>query len=86
MRIIRTALSLLTIALAACVFSLAVIAGAHEAVLAHTAQDDLLITALALCGVVISSVNGFGRKTARSHTERFIFRRTAVASKGPKFN
>jgi hypothetical protein len=56
-------LSLVGIAIAAPVFALTLVAGAHAAAVA---ANDVLLLALALCGAVHGGLNGFGRRTLRA--------------------
>jgi hypothetical protein len=58
--------SLVGIAVAAPFFAIAVIVGARAVALAHDAQDDLLLVALALGGAAISMINGYGRRTVKA--------------------
>src|SRR5437016_12379674 len=53
-------LSKVTIAVAAVVFALAMSSLA-------AVESDPLLSALTLCGAVLSGLNGFGRRTARVH-------------------
>jgi hypothetical protein len=56
-------ISLVVIAIAAPVLALGVFLAASAIV----AGNELLLTALTLCGAVVSGVNGFGRRTVRTH-------------------
>ena len=56
-------LSLVGIAIAAPVFALTLVAGAHAAAVA---VNDVLLLALALCGAVHGGFNGFGRRTLKA--------------------
>ncbi len=60
-------LSLIGMAIAAPVLAIAVLVSAR---VAAVAENDLLLFALALCGAVVSGINGFGRRTikAKSHS------------------
>ena len=58
-------ISLVGVALAAPFFVIAVIVGARAVALAHNAQDDLLLVALAFGGAAMSMINGFGRRGAK---------------------
>jgi hypothetical protein len=64
-------ISLVVIAIAAPVLALGVFLAASAIV---AAGNELLLTALTLCGAVVSGVNGFGRRTvrtdSRSHRSR----------------
>lgn len=44
-------------------FLIALVAGARAVELAQNAHDDALLIVLAMCGAVISMINGFGRRT-----------------------
>ena len=55
-------LSLVGIAIAAPVFALTLVAGAHAAAVA---VNDVLLLALAVCGAVHGGLNGFGRRTLK---------------------
>ena len=54
-------ISLAGILVAAPVFALGILVSARAAAVAG---NDLLLLALALCGAVVSGINGFGRRTA----------------------
>jgi hypothetical protein len=63
-------ISLVVIAIAAPVLALGVFLAARAIV---AAGNELLLTALTLCGAVVSGMNGFGRRTAgtiQSHRSR----------------
>ena len=70
--------SLVGVALAAPFFVIAIIVGARAVALAHNAQDDLLLVALAFGGAMVSMINGFGRRSG-TKAERAA-RRHAKAS------
>lgn len=57
--------SLIGILLAAPFFAIALIIGARAVAVSQSAEDDLLLAALALAGAVASVINGTGRRTAR---------------------
>jgi hypothetical protein len=57
--------SLTGILLVAPFFVVALIVGVRAVALAQSAQDDLLLVALALCGAVGSIINSMSRRTAR---------------------
>ena len=59
-------ISLVGVALAAPFFAIAVIVGARAMALAHNAQDDLLLVALATGGAALSMINGFGRRAGKA--------------------
>jgi hypothetical protein len=59
-------ISLVVIAIAAPVLALGVFLAASAIV---AAGNELLLTALTLCGAVVSGVNGFGRRTARAESQ-----------------
>jgi hypothetical protein len=61
----REFISLVVIAIAAPVLALGVFLAAGAIV---AAGNELLLTALTLCGAVVSGVNGFGRRTARAES------------------
>lgn len=63
---LRTLLSLAAIAFAAPFMAVTLIVGARATALAHGAQDDLLLLALAFGGVVASIINGFGQRTSKA--------------------
>jgi hypothetical protein len=58
--------SLVGVALAAPFFVIAVIVGARAVALAHNAQDDLLLVALAFGGAMVSMINGFGHRSGKA--------------------
>ena len=58
--------SLVGFALAAPFILIAMLAGARAVELAQNAQDDALLIVLAMCGGVISMINGFGRRTRKA--------------------
>jgi hypothetical protein len=58
----REMLSIATIALAALVFALEISVSANAAAV----PGDLLLLTVALCGAIVSGVNGFGRQMARA--------------------
>lgn len=60
-------ISLVGIAIAAPVLALSILVSARAAAMA---ENDILLCALALCGAVVSAVNGFGRRTikAKAHS------------------
>ncbi|HLA09811.1 MAG TPA: hypothetical protein VJ023_04280 [Pyrinomonadaceae bacterium] len=58
-------LSLVGIAIAAPVFALTLVAGAHAAAVA---VNDVLLLALAGCGAVHGGLNGFGRRTLKAES------------------
>ena len=62
----KEVVSLAGIAIAAPLFALVLLVGASATGLM---ENDFLLLALALCGAVVSGVNGFGRRTikAQSH-------------------
>lgn len=57
--------SLALIAITAPVFAL----GLVLAIRTVTAENDLLLLALTLCGAVVSGINGFGRRTVRPESQ-----------------
>lgn len=59
-------ISLVGVAVAAPFFLIALVAGARAVELARGAQDEALLIVLAMCGAVISMVNGFGRRTRKA--------------------
>lgn len=61
----KTLMSLAIFCIAALLLTAALVVGGRAIALAHGAQDDLLIVALALGGAAASMVNGFGRTTKR---------------------
>jgi hypothetical protein len=61
--------SLTGLLLVAPFFAVALIVGARAVSLSQSAQDDLLLVALALGGAVASIVNGIGRRTAGEKSE-----------------
>ncbi len=61
----REVVSLAGIAIAAPLFALVLLVGARAAGLM---ENDFLLLALALCGAVVSGVNGFGRRTIRAQS------------------
>ena len=64
----RMFISLVGVALVVPFFVIALVVGARAVALAHGAQDDLLLIALAFCGAVFSVANGFGHRTASKGT------------------
>ena len=69
--------SLAAIAIIAPLFALALIGSLRATV---AAGHEFLLLALALCGAVVSGINGFGRRTARHESIR------AGATAGPQSN
>jgi hypothetical protein len=63
---IKELLSLAGILVAAPVLALGLLVSARAMAVA---EHDLLLLALALCGAVVSGINGFGRRTARTNTQ-----------------
>lgn len=59
-------ISLVGVAVAAPFFLIALVAGARAVELAQGAQDEALMIVLAMCGAVISMINGFGRRTQKA--------------------
>ncbi|HEX8175697.1 MAG TPA: hypothetical protein VF543_11315 [Pyrinomonadaceae bacterium] len=59
-------ISLVGVMVAAPFFLIALVAGARAIELAQNAQDDALLIVLAMCGAVISMINGFGRRTQKT--------------------
>jgi hypothetical protein len=59
---VKMLISLAAVALAAPFFALALLVGARAVALAHSAQDNLLLVALAFVGAGLSVLNGFGRR------------------------
>ena len=55
-------LSLVGIAIAAPILALGILVSARATAVT---ENDFLLFALALCGAVVSSVNGFGRRTIK---------------------
>lgn len=66
---IKELISLAGILVAAPLFALGLLVSSRAA---GVADHDFLLLALALCGAIVSGINGFGRRTARtrSHSER----------------
>lgn len=62
-------ISLVGVAVAAPFFLIALVAGARAVELAQDAQDEALMIVLAMCGAVISMINGFGRRTQKARRE-----------------
>lgn len=73
-------ISLVGVAVAAPFFLIALVAGARAVELAHDAQDEALMIVLAMCGAVISMINGFGRRTQKA--QRQAMRATTTAHHG----
>lgn len=67
--------SLVGIAIAAPVLTLAILVSAR---VAAVKENDFLLLALALCGVVVSAKNGFGRRTIKAQLH------SASGRKGPQ--
>ena len=63
-------ISLVSVAIAAPFFLIALIAGARAVELAHSAHDDALLVVLAFAGAVISMINGYGRRTSNRSSAR----------------
>ena len=61
----KEVVSIVGIAIAAPMFALALLVGARAAALV---KADFLLLALALCGAVVSGINGFGRRTIKAQT------------------
>lgn len=59
-------ISLVGVMVAAPFFLIALVAGARAIELAQNAHDDALLIVLAMCGAIISMVNGFGRRTQKA--------------------
>ena len=59
-------ISLVGVMVAAPFILIALVAGARAIELAQNAHDDALLIVLAMCGAVISMINGFGRHTGKS--------------------
>lgn len=59
----KEVVSIVGIAIAAPLFALALLVGARAAALV---EADFLLFALALCGAVVSGINGFGRRTIKA--------------------
>jgi hypothetical protein len=59
-------ISLVGVMVAAPFFLIALVAGARAIELAHNAHDEALLIVLAMCGAVISMINGFGRRTQKT--------------------
>ena len=59
-------ISLVGVMVAAPFFLIALVAGARAVELAQNAHDDALLVVLAMCGAVISMINGFGRRTQKA--------------------
>ncbi|HYY57807.1 MAG TPA: hypothetical protein VE842_10785 [Pyrinomonadaceae bacterium] len=62
----RMLVSLVGVALVVPFFVVALVVGARAVALAHGAQDDLLLIALAFGGAVASIINGFGRRAGKT--------------------
>ena len=69
--------SLVIIAITAPLFALALVGGIRAM---YASGNEFLLLALTLCGAVVSGVNGFGRRTAGSHSQSRESRR------GPQSN
>ena len=63
----KEVVSLAVIAITAPVFALGIAFAARVMV---SGGNELLLLALALCGAVVSGINGFGRRTARVTSNR----------------
>lgn len=70
----RELVSLAGIAVTAPILALAILVSARRAAVA---DYDLLLVALSLCGAVMSGLNGFGRRTIKTH-------RSDKSRKGPQ--
>jgi hypothetical protein len=64
--IVKEFVSHAVVTLAAFVFALAVVSGAGTLV---ASGNGFLLLALTLCGAVLSGLNGFGRRTARTDSQ-----------------
>ena len=62
----KEVVSLVGIAIAAPLFALVLMIGARATGLL---ENDFLLLALALCGAVVSGVNGFGRRTIKDQSQ-----------------
>ncbi|HEX8748768.1 MAG TPA: hypothetical protein VF717_16465 [Pyrinomonadaceae bacterium] len=72
-------ISLVGVMVAAPFILIALVAGARAIELAQNAQDDALLIVLAMCGAVISMINGFGRRTQKAQSK--AVHHTALASR-----
>lgn len=68
----RMFISLVGVALVLPFFVFALLVGARAVALAHGAEDDLLLIALAFGGAVASIINGFGRRTHNGRKVRSV--------------
>lgn len=81
-------ISLVGVMAAAPFLLIALVAGARAIELAQNAQDDALLVVLAMCGAVISMINGFGRRTrsAQKKEERGVISREAQPGEASAVN
>ncbi len=70
-------ISLVGILIAAPVLALAILVSAR---VAAVAENDLLLLAVALCGAVVSGINGFGRRTTKTQNHSGSSRKAPPAA------